>query len=272
MRHLLRYFRPKVPSGTFGMMGRLRAAAAAGIIAGFVCSGPAHAEGAPINVVFVGDSMSDGVGAAVQRFVSRDACLAQRVRISRHAEIGTGLARADRFHWPEKVRTIVTETGADLVVASFGLNDRTGVVDTASNVRVAFGSPEWQARYTDQVLAFLRGAATATAGALWLGIPSLRDQTAHEDGIAKNALYRSAIAAFGNSKVAFVEPWSAGADKADTFQSYWTDQNGAKIQIRAPDGIHFTGTGYDLIALYLSPRILAHLESQFGSSRLHCEG
>jgi len=242
-----------------------------GITAAVLSAVPSVAEEPQVKVVFVGDSMSDGVGAAVQRHIAKESCLSKRIQVTRHAEIGTGLARADRFKWPEKIGSMVPETGADLVVASFGLNDRTGVVDPAASVRVSFGEPDWQARYSDQVTAFLKGAAAAPAGTLWLGIPSLRDKVAHEDGIAKNALYRSVIEGYGE-KAAFVEPWRASTDKEETFQSYWTDPSGAKVQIRASDGIHFTGPGYDQIAQYLSPKIVSHLEAKLGAARLKCEG
>jgi len=245
---------------------------ALGIAAALLFAAPSQAEETPIKVVFVGDSMSDGVGAAVQRHIGKDACLSKRIQISRHAEIGTGLARADRFKWPEKIAAMVSETNPDLVVASFGLNDRTGVVDPSNNVRVSFGASDWNARYSDQVVSFLKGASAAPAGTLWLGIPSLRDKVAHEDGIAKNALYRSVIEAHGNDKAAFVEPWRATTDGEETFQGYWVDPTGAKVQIRAQDGIHFTGIGYDQVAAYLSPKIVSHLEDKLGASRLRCEG
>jgi hypothetical protein len=263
---------PSAPKGAPELMGRLMRTVAVVVISAAALHGTSQASATQIKVVFVGDSLSDGIGAAVQRHIARDACLAERVQISRKAEIGTGLARADRFHWPEKVRTITAETGADLVVASFGLNDRTGVVDNTAGIRVAFGSSEWQARYADQVSAFLRGAASAQAGTLWLGIPSLRDQVANEDGISKNTLYKSVIASLGTGKVSFVEPWRITNETPEPFQSYWTDPNGSKVQVRAPDGIHFTGAGYDLIARHLSPKIVEHLKAQLGPERLGCEG
>src|SRR3954468_19625613 len=100
MRDLIRHFRLTTSPFTSGIAAKL-GAVSLGVAAAVLNPVPSRAEEPQVKIVFVGDSMSDGVGAAVQRFVSRDACLSKRILVSRHAEIGTGLARADRFKWPE---------------------------------------------------------------------------------------------------------------------------------------------------------------------------
>jgi len=230
-----------------------------------VFASKARAQKQGARIAFMGDSMIDGIWASEKRDLERDACLKQAVSTGRYAENGSGLARADKFHWPEKAAKIMTEFQPDLVVASFGLNDRQGVVDNERNVRVEFGNPEWEARYREQVTAFLKSAGTGRAGLLWLGLPVLREKEANEDATSKNRIFRETIKAFGDEKVAYVEPWRIAGPEGDAYQAYMTEASGAKLQIRSPDGIHFTRAGYDLISAYLGPQILSQLKSRLAA-------
>ena len=95
------------------------------------------------------------------------------------------------------------------------------------------------------------------AGLLWLGMPVLRDRIAQADVEEKNGLDAHAIAGLGDRKIRYVEPWRAAGD--GSFQPYGPGPDGGSAQLRSTDGIHFTATGYDVIARYLMPKIVAQL-------------
>jgi len=48
-------------------------------------------------------------------------------------------------------------------------------------------------------------------------------------------------------------------EKIETFASYGPDKSGRLVQIRTPDGQHFTVAGEDLAASYLFPKIVEAL-------------
>ena len=217
--------------------------------------------GTEIRIACIGDSMIDGVWGGLLRLVSKEPCLKSRINLGRFGENGTGLTRADRYNWSDEATKILAEFKPDLVVVSLGLNDRQGVVDAKTKARTVFGDPGWNAAYESVVTDFLHSAAKTKSGLVWLGIPAMREPAASADAMEKNRLYAHAINALGNNQVLFVEPWRPSGSNDDNFAAYGSDANGSKIQLRTPDGIHFTAAGYDLIAAYLLPKIIAQLKA-----------
>ncbi|MBV8565587.1 MAG: DUF459 domain-containing protein [Methylobacteriaceae bacterium] len=219
---------------------------------------PAVAE---IRIAFVGDSMSDGIWGGLVRMTSTDPCLKGQFDLGRFGNNGTGLTRPDRFDWPQEVKRIMTTFRPDLLVVSLGLNDRQFIVDVnAGKAHIEYGTPEWIPKYTEQVTAFLQNGSEARAGLLWIGIPVMRDPVANNDALEKNKIYSGAIANLGNSKVQFVQPWRLNPNGPEAFKSIGPGRDGSIIALRAPDGVHFTSAGYDMLASYLYPKIVENLE------------
>lgn len=217
--------------------------------------------GEDIRIACVGDSMIDGIWGGLLRLVSKEACLKPRLKLGRYGENGTGLTRADKYDWAGEVSTIIAEFAPQLVLVSFGLNDRQSVVGPGGKPRCEYGSAEWNHAYMEAVMRFLRHANATAAGVLWIGIPAMRDKVTRADAQEKNLLYAEAIATLADPKVGFVEPWRQNGSDDDSFKAYGLDGNGARVQTRSPDGIHFTAVGYDMVASYLLPKIVAHLRA-----------
>jgi hypothetical protein len=214
-----------------------------------------------IRIACVGDSMIDGIWGGLLRAISKDTCLKGRIALGRYGENGTGLTRSDKYDWAEEVSAMIAEFHPHLVIVSLGLNDRQGVVGPKGKPRTEYGSPGWSRAYSEAVLRFLGPAANTKAGVLWIGVPAMRDKVTEIDAKEKNRLYAKAVETFASPKVGYVEPWHATRTADDVFQAYGLDANGTKIQVRSPDGIHFTAAGYDMVAAYLLPKILAHLRT-----------
>lgn len=220
----------------------------------FITSGIAAAE--PFKIAFVGDSMADGVWGSMQRRIARDACLRNVLQLGRFAEIGTGLARRDKFDWVTRARSISAQFTPDVFVVSIGLNDRNSAIDPEGRTRVEINNPNWQSVYKDHISLFLTEVMKSNVTVIWLGLPVLRDDAANRDALEKNRLYRAAVAAVNHPRVIFLEPWRLSGGDTDFYQSFFTIGD-SKIQLRATDGIHFTTAGYDLIAQHLWPQILS---------------
>jgi uncharacterized protein len=212
----------------------------------------------PVRIAFLGDSMSDGIWAGVLRLTTKEPCLKEKFGLGRYGENGTGLTRSDKFDWPTETKSIIDEFHPDLIVVSLGLNDNQNIVER-TKARTDYGSAGWNKKYADIATEFLASASAAPAGVLWIGNPVLRDKNAQAAAQQRNRVYADVINGFGNAKIAYVKPWQLNGGGEDAFQAYGPDQNGARAQIRAPDGIHFTTLGYDLVAAYLLPTILEHL-------------
>ena len=108
----------------------------------------------------------------------------------------------------------------------------------------------------------LAEGSVGKAGLLWMGLPVLRDKVSQSDAQEKNRLYLENVHNFNSPKVRFVEPWRLAPEGEDVFKPFGPGPSGDTVALRATDGIHFTSAGYDLVAAYLLPRIIAHLDDQ----------
>ena len=228
-----------------------------------LAQGPSQQAGnGEIRIAFAGDSLADGMWGGLVRATSNDTCLKSHFTLGRFGENGTGLTRADKFNWAEETKKIIASFNPDLVIVSFGLNDRQGVVEPDRVTRVELGGAEWPKRYSGHITSVLAEGSAGKAGLLWVGLPVLRDRVPQTDAQEKNRLYLENVQSFNSPKVRFVEPWRLAPEGDDVFKPFGPGPGGDTVALRSTDGIHFTSAGYDLVAAYLLPRIIAHLESQ----------
>lgn len=213
-----------------------------------------------IRIAFAGDSIVDNYWSGIERIVDGNPCLKNTVELGRFARNGTGLTRGDRVYWPREIRRIGDVFRPTLSVVSIGLNDRQFIVD-GNGARTAWGAPDWTDKYRHEVLEFLKAAVSSKAVVLMVGMPAMREAIDNTDIDGKNAMFAEAIAVLGDPNLRYVEPWRLHAAGTETFASYGPDKSGRLVQIRTPDGQHFTVAGEDLAASYLFPKIVEALDS-----------
>lgn len=220
---------------------------------------PAAAQPAAIRIAFVGDSMIDGIWGGLVRLMGSDSCLKGKFVLGRYGNNGTGLSRLDKYNWPAEVQRIMTTFQPDMLVVSLGLNDRQPLVDR-NHVHTDYGTPEWAQKYTDHATQLLQNAANAKAGVLWVGIPVMRDAVANNDATEKDRLFAEAVSKLSRSNIKYVEPWRLNPSGPEVYKSIGPGRSGSVVTLRAPDGIHFTSAGYDVIASYIFPKIVGNLQ------------
>ena len=211
-----------------------------------------------IRIAFAGDSLVDNYWSGVDRIVDANPCLKDTVELGRFAHNGTGLARGDRVYWPREIKRIDDTFKPTLSVLSIGLNDQQFIVD-ANGGRTSWGAPDWIDKYRHEVDEFLKAAVATHSIVLMVGMPAMREAIDNTDIDGKNALFAEAIAALGDPNLHYIEPWRLHAAGPETFASYGPDKSGRLVQIRTPDGQHFTVAGEDLAAGYLFPKIVEAL-------------
>ena len=213
-----------------------------------------------IKIAFAGDSIVDNYWSGIGRIIDANQCLKNTVELGRFARNGTGLTRGDRVYWPREIRRIDDVFKPTLSVVSIGLNDRQFIVD-GNGARTAWGAPDWTDKYRHEVLEFLKAAVATKAVVLMVGMPAMREAIDNTDIDGKNAMFAEAVAALGDPNLRYVEPWRLHAAGTETFASYGPDKSGRLVQIRTPDGQHFTVAGEDLAASYLFPKIVEALDA-----------
>jgi hypothetical protein len=210
-------------------------------------------------IAFIGDSMADGLWNGFLRLTIRDACLKEQLELGRFGRIAGGLTRVDKFSWPAEVKRIGASLKPRLFVISIGLNDRQSVID-ADGGRGEWGTPAWPVKYREQIVAVLKAAVATGAEVAWVGLPAMRETVTDLDAREKNKLFADAVGAFGDPRVRYIEPWRLKETGTDVFTSYAPDASGNLVQIRGSDGIHFTPQGYEMVATYLFPKIVASFQ------------
>jgi len=222
---------------------------------------PAHAEApAPLNIAFVGDSMADGLWGAMFRRLGKDKCLRERIGLIRKAKNGTGLTRLDQFNWVEEIGKIVEESHPDLVVGSFGINDRQGIVEKDKRA-TAYPSAAFDTRYQAIVADAIRAGLAQGGSVMIVGLPIMLEDDANADAEAKNKLFQAAVKDVGSDKASFTPPWTSGASP-EVYKPYLPNAKNAMVMVRASDGIHFTTAGYDMVMEAIFPSILASLKAR----------
>jgi uncharacterized protein len=230
----------------------------------------ASAEGPPpVRIAFVGDSMADGLWGAMFRRLGKDKCLADKVKLIRRAKNGTGLTRLDQYNWVDEVGAIATDPGADLFVGSFGVNDRQSIVDVDKK-RTEFGGPDYDGRYEGIVEDVVKTALSHGASFLVMGLPVMLDAAANSDAAAKNKLFAEAVAHVASPRAVFVAPWTS-QPPPDAYKPFLPNAKQTLVQVRAPDGVHFTTAGYDMIMETFYPSIIESLKQRGRDVAAECE-
>ncbi|MEO6015519.1 MAG: DUF459 domain-containing protein [Devosia sp.] len=226
------------------MLVRVLGAGLAVILLGLT---PIPALAGPAKVAFVGDSMADGIWGAFFRMTGKQKCSPDELVLVRDGRNGTGLARPDHFDWTAELDKIVAADAPAMVVASVGLNDRQDLI-MPDKTKYKLGSAEWLSQYTQNVADFYAHASSGGAPVVIIGLPNLRDAKAEKHALFINGIYEEVAETTRN--VTYLEPWRMTNDDG-SFASFGPDLGGSTVQIRAPDGLHFTAAGYDVLGKYL---------------------
>jgi hypothetical protein len=222
-----------------GNIARTIAAAVACLVFAGLAAGETQSK---VKIAFVGDSVAGGYWEGVTKLVAQDKCLRTHLEVENFTRDSTGLMRERYVDWAAEVRRIGSRFKPHLFVISVGTND--------------VGSDD---SYNDRITAVLRSAVASKAGALWIGLPAMREGIFDRNGREKNKLFEKAITAFESKDVQYVQPWKLHATDVDKFASYGPDQRGRMTLLRTPDGAHFTVAGNLMVGAYLLSKISGKL-------------
>ncbi len=193
-----------------------------------------------LRVVVVGDSLASGLGTYLERVLKPSL-----VRVSRQGRISTGLARPDYFNWPAAMREIADRFRPDLVIVMLGENDNQALRTPGGDMATDIGTFDWPQAYEERVADFMRIATSKGARVVWVGLPVVRDTGRRELVRKQNDLFEQATHEVKD--VAFLDTWKLYSTPDGGYTAY-ISVNGNVVQIREADGIHFNGTGYELLA------------------------
>jgi hypothetical protein len=193
-----------------------------------------------LRVVVVGDSLAAGLGTYLERVMKPSL-----VRVSRQGQISTGLARPDYFDWPATMQEIVDRFKPDLVLVMIGKNDTQSLRTPGGRVETEIATFGWPDAYAERVRDFMSIATSGGARVVWVGLPVIRDEARWEIIRRQNEVFEEAARA--EPDVSYLDTWDLYSTPSGGYTAYLHQGNDV-IEIRASDGLHFTPTGYELLA------------------------
>jgi hypothetical protein len=193
-----------------------------------------------LRVAVVGDSLSQGLGPAIAEALDPDV-----TRVLPLGRQSTGLARQDYFNWQAAMRQLEEEFRPDLVFIQLGTNDEQAQI-AQDGERVEMGSVAWTNAYRERVDAFLHEATSNGTHVVWVGIPVVAEHQRWEFYRRINSIYRDAAAR--DPLATYVDAWDLFENREGGYAAYLRNERGVLQEMRAPDGLHMTPTGYDYLA------------------------
>jgi hypothetical protein len=196
------------------------------------------------DLLVVGDSQAQGVaGALIRRYLrSKDFHVIDKTKV------GTGLNSKSTYDWDAVIAELAATEHAKVAVVMFGANDRPpvrikGVVDPALSEK--FGKA-----YGARVEKIVKSLRDAKIDVVWLGDPVVKDTDYTADMQILNQVMEPAAEKEGAQ---WVSLWDLGVDPDGSYDAFGKALDGQTKRLRADDGVHFTPSGYDLIAARLDP-------------------
>ncbi len=194
-------------------------------------------------IAVLGDSLADGLWASLYR--SSVTC--KTLTLFRVTEVSDGLIKTDPSEWSERLTSNLGEVAtADLVLIQMGANDIRPI--RTETGRAMFGTPEWDAAYADRAGELLSDVKVVANDAIWVGLPIVGDEEL-EVSYSKLSAIQSALMAKDDPSAktsVFVDVHEATKFGTEGFvQSIALNEN--MTTLRAPDRIHFTEKGYDMV-------------------------
>jgi hypothetical protein len=154
--------------------------------------------------------------------------------------VATGLARPEKFNWPDHMLDVIAADQPSALVITLGSNDDQDL--TGEGGVGPYASPDWMTEYRRRVGGMM-DALTANSDRIlfWIGVPVLRVR-AEDRYNAINQIFREE-ADKRPGRVVYIDLDSRFRGADGGYVDIISD-----VQVRTPDGIHFSRAGGDQVA------------------------
>jgi hypothetical protein len=210
----------------------------------------AQAPAPPPRIIAVfGDSQAEGLAVALRR-VARQT---PGIKVQNHTKAGSAISQPENYDWPAAMRAYEPDAQVDTAVLMFGGNDRLPM-RPSPGVVIPFRSETWNQTYRSRTADMLHSLSDKHLRIFWVGNPVCRDAKYSQDMDYLNAIYRDELA---GTDATFVDIQALVADADGHYAPYGKTLDGTTARLRLDDGIHFTPSGYDIIATRVMQAVLA---------------
>jgi len=200
----------------------------------------------PHLVLVAGDSLAGAPSWSLEDLAAEDPYLS----IVSDFRISTGVVRSDFFDWLPQVRALRDSYHPDVFVLAMGANDLQSFPGGPGQPL----SDEWLDHYGErvgQMFDDLEGTLV-----VWIGLPPMGDSRLADSMAPINETVRDQ--AEQRPWVRYLDLFPAFGDGNGGFVTHGPGPDGQTAKLRGDDGVHYTGTGGDLVASMVKAIIDEH--------------
>ncbi|MBP1631716.1 MAG: hypothetical protein H6Q11_4 [Acidobacteria bacterium] len=206
----------------------------------------------PLTLWIIGDSFVELFGPALQNDAADTGLMETEVDF----RFTSGLTRRDYFDWPVHIAARLPEVQPDAVVVMFGGNDGQPMYLGSGTLETE--TPEWFEVYHDRVGEAMDVLLAGTARVYWVGLPIMADDTFTQRVIGFNQVYQEEAAQ--RPGVVYLDIFPLFQDENGEYSTYLRTASGDLLDMRMPDGAHFSWNG----AYRLAGFVLGTIAEQWG--------
>ena len=192
--------------------------------------------GRTLNVGVFGDSLGDGVWAALYRDLHGE----KGYNVIRLSQVSTGLSRYNYVDVQQKTVGQLATQHIDIAVFMFGANDQQGIEENGKIY--PFGTDAWKTAYGRRVDNLVNTLRQQGAVIYWVGLPKMESHRFDDGAQLINAVLAQHMAALGAE---FIPTVAITSDENGDYSAYLAEgASKTKKLMRANDGIHMSMAGY----------------------------
>ncbi len=200
----------------------------------------ALAKHKPITIVVFGDSLADGLWAAIYREYARN----HSVKVVRASKVSSGFTA---YNYQAHLVQLLHQYKIDAFIVQVGANDRQRMVARGKGL-IRFRTNEWAQYYKERLERFAKALEEAKIPTYWVGLPIMRNPTVARDSQYLNQLYEEVARRDGAT---YISTWDVTSNDKGVYDAFFSDAKGRRHRFRANDGIHFSFLGYDRVAQHV---------------------
>jgi hypothetical protein len=197
-------------------------------------------EEEPLRLWVIGDSLAAPVGRSIRNLADPGGLVVTRTT----SQGGSALVTPGFFDWPATVAERMPQVDPDAVVVVLGANE--GEPIWSGGRRLEVGSLEWDTAYRAMVAGFMARVAAGTSRVYWVGLPAM-DKASYDAKVVHFNALLSGLAAV-RPQVTFIEIYSLFVDEEGDYAGVLPNEDGVRVTLRDPDGVHYTAAGAERTA------------------------
>jgi len=208
----------------------------------------------PYRILMMGDSLI-AVSGGFGEILESELRSVKDVEVLRKGKVSSGMSRPDYFDWQKESASLINSFSPNIAIAMMGTNDAQSFEIIKGGVKkvLTYGTPEWDAEYTNRLKAFNKQLTSNNVKVYWIGLPAMRDE-----GYAKKIRHvneLNELASRENDQVTYLSAEKLMAVNGEIYKATMPDSKGVMRKTRLDDGIHLTTFG----AIYLLEKVINEL-------------